>query len=98
VGQLPVRRHQDAATRRVASATGPNVEWMTFSFPDVKMDSVQVSWLGEGARGLHDRADTTNQALAEIRKALAGEVKEWDVPYGAASFVFTTTSTTRPRR
>lgn len=32
---------------------------------------------------------TNEQALASIREALGGEVKDWQVPYGAASFAFT---------
>jgi hypothetical protein len=80
---------QDALRVDVKPATGPNVEWMTFSFPDVKNDSAQVELAWEKVRvAFTIGADTNNQALAEIRKALAGDVKEWNVPYGAASFVF----------
>ena len=80
---------QDALRVEVAPTTGPSVEWMTFSFPDVKNDSAQVELAWEKVRvAFTIGADTNNQAIAEIRKALAGEVKEWNVPYGAASYVF----------
>jgi len=80
---------QDALRVEVKPAAGPNVEWMTFSFPDVKTDSAQVELAWEKVRvAFTIGVDTTNQALADIRKALAGEVKEWNVPFGAAGFVF----------
>ncbi len=80
---------QDALRFEVTPATGPMVEWMTFSFPDVGTDSAVVELAWEKLRvAFTIRADTTNQALADIRKALSGEVKEWNVPYGAASFAF----------
>ncbi len=80
---------QDALRIEVAPASGPHVEWMTFSFPDVKNESAQVELAWEKVRVAFTLgADTTNQALAEIRKAMAGEVKEWNVPFGAAGFVF----------
>jgi hypothetical protein len=80
---------QDALRIDVAPTSGPHVEWMTFSFPDVKTDSAQVELAWEKVRvAFTIGVDTTNQALAEIRKAMAGDVKEWNVPYGAASFVF----------
>lgn len=80
---------QDALRVEVKPTTGPNVEWMTFSFPDVKNDSAQVELAWEKVRvPFTIWADTNNQALAEIRKALSGEVTQWNVPYGAAGFVF----------
>ncbi len=80
---------QDALRVEAAPAAGPHVEWLTFSFPDIKNDSAQVELAWEKLRvAFTIGADTNNQALAEIRKTLAGEVKEWNVPYGAAGFVF----------
>ena len=80
---------QDALRIEAAPAAGPHVEWLTFSFPDVKNESAQVELAWEKARvAFTIGVDTNNQALADIRKTLAGEVKEWNVPYGAAGFVF----------
>jgi hypothetical protein len=80
---------QDALRVEVAPTAGPNVEWMTFSFPDVGNDTAQVELAWEKLRVVFTiGTDTTTQALADIRKTLAGEVKEWNVPYGAASFAF----------
>lgn len=73
----------------VVPASGPSVEWLTFSFPDVSNDSAKLELAWEKLRvTLTIGVDTTNQALADIRTALAGDVKEWNVPYGAASFAF----------
>jgi hypothetical protein len=80
---------QDALRVEAAPTAGPNVEWLTFSFPDVKNESTQVELAWEKLRAAFTiGVDTNTQALAEIRKTLAGEVKEWNVPYGAAGFVF----------
>jgi len=80
---------QDALRVEAAPAAGTNVEWLTFSFPDVKNESAQVELAWEKLRvAFTIGVDTNTQALAEIRKTLAGEVKEWNVPYGAAGFVF----------
>jgi len=80
---------QDALRVDVTPTTGPNVEWMTFSFPDVQTGSAQVELAWEKVRvAFTIGADTTNQALAEIRKTMSGEVKEWNVPFNAAGFVF----------
>lgn len=80
---------QDALRVEAVPTAGPMVEWMTFSFPDVGTDSAKVELAWETLRvAFTIGVDTTNQALAEIRKTLAGEVKEWNVPYGAASFAY----------
>jgi hypothetical protein len=79
---------EDALRVQVTPTSGPNVEWMEFSFPDVGTNSGKAEFAWEKVRvAFTIGTDTTNQALAEIRKALAGEVKEWTVPYSAASFV-----------
>lgn len=81
--------NQDALRVEVAPTAGPNVEWMTFSFPEVGNDTAQVELAWEKVRvAFTIGANTTTLALADIRKTLAGEVKEWNVPYGAASFAF----------
>ncbi|HKQ98610.1 MAG TPA: DUF2911 domain-containing protein [Candidatus Polarisedimenticolia bacterium] len=80
---------QDALKVQVTPAAGPNVEWMQFSFPEVGTNSGKAELAWEKVRvAFNIGTDTTNQALAEIRKTLSGEVKEWTVPYGAASFAF----------
>jgi hypothetical protein len=80
---------QDALRVQVTPTSGPNVEWMQFSFPDVANDSAKCELAWEKLRVTFSvGADTNNQALADIRKSLSGEVKEWNVPFGAASFAF----------
>ncbi len=80
---------KDALRIQVEPVAGPHQEWMSFSFPEVANDSATVELAWEKLRlPLRIEADTTNQALANIREALSGEVKEWSVPYSAASFAF----------
>lgn len=80
---------KDALRIQVTPVTGAHQEWMSFSFSDVASDkaTVELSW--EKVRiPLKIEADTNNQAMAAIREALAGEVKDWEVPYSAASYAF----------
>jgi hypothetical protein len=80
---------QDALRVQVEPRTGPEQEWMTFSFPDVKNDSATVELSWEKLRvPFTIGADTNAQALAGIRDTLKGDVKEWNVPYNAASYAF----------
>jgi predicted S18 family serine protease len=80
---------QDALRIEVQPVTGPDREWMEFSFADVQRDSATVELAWEKLRvPFRIETQTTKQALANIRQALAGEVKEWNVPYSAASFAF----------
>jgi len=80
---------QDALRVEVVPTTGPNQEWMEFSFPEVATDSARVELAWEKVRvPFTIGTATTQQALANIRKELAGEVKEWNVPYSAANFAF----------
>jgi len=80
---------KDALRIQVEPVTGPHQEWMSFSFPEVSNDSATVELAWEKLRlPLRIEADTTNQALASIREALAGDVKDWEDPYSAASFAF----------
>jgi hypothetical protein len=88
-GSYEYSEAEDALRVQVTPSAGPNVEWMEFSFPDVKNDSARAELAWEKVRvAFNIGADTTNQAMADIRKALSGEVKEWNVPFGAASFAF----------
>ena len=62
---------------------------MSFSFPEVANDSATVELAWEKVRvPFRIEADTTAEVLANIREALSGEVKEWNVPYSAASYAF----------
>jgi Protein of unknown function (DUF2911) len=80
---------QDALRIDVTPTTGPDQEWMEFSFPEVANDSAKVELAWEKVRvPFKIETKTTEQALANIRTTLAGEVKEWNVPYSAASFAF----------
>ncbi len=89
-GSYEYKEAEDALRVQVTPSTGPNVEWMEFSFPDVGTDSGKAELAWEKVRvAFKIGTDTTNQALADIRKTLSGDVKEWNVPYGAASFAFT---------
>ena len=80
---------KDALRIQVEPKSGAHQEWMTFSFPEVAHDvaALELSW--EKIRiPIRIETETTAQALASIREALSGEVKDWEVPYSAASFAF----------
>ncbi len=80
---------KDALRVQVEPKSGAPQEWMTFSFPEVSHDAATLELSWEKIRiPLRIEADTTAQALASIREALSGEVKDWEVPYNAASFAF----------
>lgn len=80
---------QDALRVQATPAAGPNVEWMEFSFPELATDSATVVLAWEKVRvPFKIETKTIEQAQANIRQALSGDVKEWNVPYGAASFAF----------
>jgi hypothetical protein len=88
---------QDALRVQAAPASGPNQEWMEFSFPELTTDAATVELAWEKVRvPFKIETKTTEQALASIRQALAGEVKEWNVPYGAASFAFNNNLDNKP--
>jgi hypothetical protein len=80
---------QDALRLQATPAAGPNQEWMEFSFPELSTDAATVVLAWEKVRvPFKIETKTTEQAMANIRQALSGEVKEWNVPYGAASYAF----------
>jgi hypothetical protein len=80
---------KDALRIQVEPRTGEHREWMTFSFPEVLQDAATVELAWEKVRiPFRIETDTTAQALAGIREALSGEVKDWQTPYSAASFAF----------
>ena len=80
---------KDALRVQVTPVTGPNQEWMEFSFSDVATDHATVELAWEKLRiPFKIEADTSNQAMASIREALAKDVKDWEDPYSAASYAF----------
>jgi len=80
---------KDALRIQVTPVTGPNQEWMAFSFSDVSTDSATVELAWEKLRvPFKIEADTKTQAMASIDKALSGEVKDWEDPYSAANYAF----------
>jgi hypothetical protein len=80
---------KDALRVQVEPKSGSHQEWMTFSFPEVSHDAATLELAWEKVRiPVRIEADTNAQALASIRKELSGEVKDWEIPYDAASFVF----------
>ena len=80
---------QDALRVDVKPTAGPSVEWLTFSFPDVQVDTATIELAWEKVRvDFRVGTDTTRQAIADARRELAGDVKEWNVPFNAANFAF----------
>lgn len=80
---------KDALRIKVEPKTGAHQEWMSFSFPEVSQDAATVELAWEKLRiPVRIETETTAQALANIKEALAGEVKDWETPYSAASFAF----------
>jgi len=81
---------QDALRIQVEPKQGSHQEWMAFSFPDVQTETATVELAWEKLRiPFQIETNTREQALANIHQALSGEVKEWTVPYSAASYAFT---------
>ncbi len=88
-GSYSYDESQDALRIQVKPSEGPHQEWLTFSFPDVQFDTATVELAWEKVRvSFKIGTNTTNEALADARKELSGDVKEWNVPYGAANFAF----------
>jgi hypothetical protein len=80
---------KDALRIQVTPGAGPHQEWMAFSFSDVSSDNATVELAWEKLRiPFKIEVDTRTQALANINKALSGEVKDWEDPYSAASYAF----------
>jgi DUF2911 family protein len=80
---------QDALRVQVTPASGPSQEWMEFSFQDLTTDAATIELAWEKVRiPFKVETKTTEQAVASIRQTLSGDVKEWNVPFGAASFAF----------
>jgi hypothetical protein len=88
-GSYEYDQTQDALRVQVTPTAGPNQEWMEFSFQELANEAAIVELAWEKVRvPFKVEAKTSEQALANIRTALSGEVKEWNVPYGAASYAF----------
>src|SRR5712672_526181 len=70
----------DALRVEAEAVEGPSVEWLTFTFPDIALDTARVELAWDKVRvGFTIGTDTTKKALEDIRKELSGEVKEWSV-------------------
>jgi hypothetical protein len=80
---------KDALRIQVEPKPGAHQEWMSFAFTDVSSDAATVELSWEKMRvPFRIETDTAAQALASIKKELAGEVKDWETPYSAASYAF----------
>jgi hypothetical protein len=89
-GSYEYDQTKDALRVQVTPQSGPNQELLAFSFPDVQNDKATVELAWEKVRvPFTIETNTNEQALAGIRKALAGDVKEWNVPYSAAQYAVT---------
>ena len=89
-GSFDYKQSEDAIRVKVKPESGPMQEWMQFSFPDVQPNSATAVLAWEKVRvPFTIETDTLKQAMDSIQKALSGEVKNWEVPYDAAEFVFT---------
>jgi hypothetical protein len=90
-GSYDYDEKDDALRIQVTPAQGPAQEYMSFSFPEVTPDGATVELAWEKLRvPFKIEVATKEQAMANIRQALSGDVKEWGVPYGAANYAFTT--------
>jgi len=86
-GSFKYDKSQDALRVDVKPQEGPNVEWMTISFPDVSGNSATVELAWEKVRvPFHIETNTVAKAMANIRKTLSGDVKDWNVFYDAADY------------
>ena len=88
-GSYEYDQTQDALRIQVEPKIGPSQEWMGFSFPDVTSEAATVELAWEKLRvPFRIETNTRDQALANIRQTLSGEVKDWEDPYGAANYAF----------
>jgi hypothetical protein len=89
-GSYEYDQSKDALRVQVTPTQGPSQELLAFSFPDVQNDKATVEIAWEKVRVPFTLETNTNQqALANIRQALQGDVKEWNVPYSAAQYAVT---------
>jgi hypothetical protein len=89
-GSYEYDQTKDALRVQVTPTQGPNQELLAFSFPDVQTDKATAEIAWEKVRvPFTIETNTDQQALANIRQALQGDVKEWNVPYSAAQYAVT---------
>ncbi|HEV8200442.1 MAG TPA: DUF2911 domain-containing protein [Candidatus Polarisedimenticolia bacterium] len=89
-GSYDYSEKEDALRVQVTPGAGPMQEYMAFSFPEVTPDGATIELAWEKVRvPFKIEVATKDQAMASIRQALSGDVKEWNVPYGAANYAFT---------
>jgi DUF2911 family protein len=89
-GSYDYDEKDDALRVQVQPTPGAMQEYMAFSFPEVTADAATIELAWEKLRvPFKVEVATKDQAMANIRQALSGDVKEWNVPYGAANYAFT---------
>ncbi|HZN03278.1 MAG TPA: DUF2911 domain-containing protein [Candidatus Polarisedimenticolia bacterium] len=89
-GSYEYDEKQDALRLQVQPTAGPHQEFMEFSFPEVTPEGATIELAWEKVRvPFKIEVATKEQAMANIRQALSGDVKEWTVPYSAANYSFT---------
>ena len=79
---------KDALRIKVKPQTGPHVEWMTFSFPDIQwsLATIELSW--EKLRiPFKLEFDTHTRAMENIKTAMES-LQDWTIPYDAADYAF----------
>lgn len=89
-GSYEYDKSLDALRIQVDPKSGPNQEWLTFSFsPEASGEATTVELAWEKIRvPFRIETNTKEQALANIRQGLSGDVKTWEDPYEAASYAF----------
>jgi len=81
---------QDLTRIKVKPQSGSQVEWMTFSFPEVSENSATLELAWEKLRlPIKIEADTKSAAMASIQKVLSGDVKDPDIWQDAAEYAYT---------
>jgi hypothetical protein len=80
---------QDLTRIKVKPQSGSQVEWMTFSFPEVSENSATLELAWEKLRlPIKIEAQTKNIAMANIQKVMSGDVKDPDVLLDAAEYAY----------
>lgn len=88
-GSYDYDQSKDALRIQVKPEQGPLQEWMMFSFPVVQPSGATVELAWEKLRvSFNIETNTQAKALANIKQALEG-MNNWDIPYGAAQYAFT---------
>lgn len=87
-GSYNYDKTKDALRVQAKPQSGPNIEWLTFSFPEVSTSSATVEIAWEKVRvPFQVETNTIDKAVANIQKAVP-TATDWNVPYDAAEFAF----------